>query len=110
MFEIYIGALLSATFAISIFSEYIENGTELIIMSKPLTRLQITLCKFLVLVTTVIFYTLFNSSVVLLVYYFTDCTTYECLNLLCSLLMSTFTFLLLFGSFAVLCSMYVGKV
>jgi ABC-type transport system involved in multi-copper enzyme maturation permease subunit len=64
MFMLYCGALLSVTFSISIFSDYIENGTELIIASKPLTRFQIILGKFLALLSIILIFTLIDLLLV----------------------------------------------
>jgi ABC-type transport system involved in multi-copper enzyme maturation permease subunit len=68
----YVGALLAAVFSISVFHDYIEDGTELIITSKPITRIKMTFAKFSVVVTLVTIFCLISTIFGPIIYFCFD--------------------------------------
>jgi ABC-2 type transport system permease protein len=60
MFLMYIGALFIAIVAIEIYKTDIDDGTELLLCSKPMTRIKQCFCKLMVFLTIVFTFSIFT--------------------------------------------------
>jgi ABC-type transport system involved in multi-copper enzyme maturation permease subunit len=59
----YVGALFSAVSSIFIFKQYRDDGTELIISSKPLTRKVMIITKFVLYISFCLTFSLVASMI-----------------------------------------------
>jgi len=69
---LYAGALYTGLEAIAIFRDYQDNGTELLILAKPMTRIKIVLSKFFVYLIFCIFISLCSGILVIFTIFMPD--------------------------------------
>ncbi|GHU47732.1 hypothetical protein FACS1894218_2780 [Bacilli bacterium] len=108
----FIGALLSAVLGIAIFRDYSDDGTELIIVSKPINRTKIIVTKFVMFVTFSAGFASLSIFVDLGTFAFQSAQDNPSLvgSLILSTIISNFIFTLVFGFLAILISLFMNKV
>lgn len=110
MEQLYIGAILTVLLSVSIFKDYIDDGTELIISSKQYTRWSRIMMKNLCLFTIICCASFLNLINVLLSFLIVHISGTDALSLLVSLFISTIILFVLFSSIATFFSMWLNKV
>ena len=103
-------AIFSAVVTIFIFREPVENGTELIIISKGISRKKIVLAKFLALIILLSIFSLIPEILLLLLFAIPQMSNITVLSLLLSLLVGNFVVMIVYGSIAALLSLKLNKV
>jgi ABC-type transport system involved in multi-copper enzyme maturation permease subunit len=106
----YIGAIFASLLAIAIFKDFRDNGTELIIVTKQLTRIRVVSIKFIVYILCCIIFGVFTALFTLFVLTFNSVTVDQAISLFLSVIIATTLFSLLFGFFACLVSIYLNKI
>lgn len=103
-------SLFSAIIVINIFKDINEEGTELIIASKPLTKMQITIAKFLLFVTVAILISL-SALIISLFTIFLPCMEKQFFwNLVTSMFIGNMVAFCFFGSISILLSTKFVKI
>jgi ABC-2 type transport system permease protein len=107
-----IGALFSAVLSIAIFKEYSDDGTELIIVSKPINRTKIIITKFIMFIVFSIAFALLSIFIGLATFAFQTGKDHPNLvgSLIFSMFISNLIFTLVFGFIAILVSLFLNKV
>jgi ABC-2 type transport system permease protein len=106
----YAGALLSAVLSISIFRDYHDNGTELIVVSKPITKRKIIFTKLLIFILTSIIFALISSLFCLFTLTFSQVTGYQVFSLIASVFLSNLIYCVIFGLIATVISLFLNKI
>jgi ABC-type transport system involved in multi-copper enzyme maturation permease subunit len=109
-FNMYVGAIFSAIVSIAIFREYRDDGTELIISSKQITRTRIIIIKFAVLITFMIGYCVLLTTLPLMTFSFSSVTNYQIMSLIASIFLANFIFTIMFATIATFISIFMNKV
>ncbi|WP_027120164.1 ABC transporter permease [[Mycoplasma] testudinis] len=104
-----IAALLISSVSLDVFRDGIDNGTELVIIAKPVGRLHYVLAKFLLLVIVSIFFSLISSFVGLFTFAVPRMDKSLVGDLVAGIFTGTFVNGLFFASIAILLSMRLHK-
>ena len=104
-----IAAIFASCISVDLFRDGIDTGIELIIISKPVSRINYVLAKFSLLFTVLLFYGLSASLIGLLTYAVPKMDHAAVGDLIAGLFTGTFINGLFLGSFAILFSMRLGK-
>lgn len=110
MFLTYIGSIFSALISIYIFKEYNDNGTELIISSKPLTRIKVVCMKFSACLTLLLTSSILFASISSLLLLTSSASGSQISGFLFSVITSGFALMLIYAMIATLVSFVLGKV
>jgi ABC-type transport system involved in multi-copper enzyme maturation permease subunit len=106
----YVGALFSAILAIAIFKDYRDNGAELIVVSKPISRYKIILTKFLVYMFVSLIFVLFLALISLSTFSFGSVSGKDVGSLVFSIIISNLVFIIAFGFLSTIVSIFFSKV
>ncbi|GHU33447.1 hypothetical protein FACS1894166_08920 [Bacilli bacterium] len=108
----FVGALFSAVLAIAIFKEYADDGTELIIVSKPINRTKIIVTKFVMFIFFSMAFALSSILIALATFAFQQGKDNPNLvgSLILSVFVANFMFTIVFGFFAIVISLFLNKV
>jgi ABC-2 type transport system permease protein len=106
----YAGALLSAILSIAIFRDYRDNGTELIMVSKPINRQKIIFAKLLIFIITSIGFALVSCIVCVFTLGFKEVNGYQTFSLVISTFIANAIFCLIFGFIATVISLFLNKI
>lgn len=123
IFLFIFGSIFSVILSLNIFKSGEEDGTELLIVSKPISRTQIVVSKFIILVSWLFIYSIFIFLTSFLVELFLkerlvtkaresgkELGTYDIFLFSISVFLGNFIVLLLTSSLIVLLSSFFGKV
>ncbi len=111
MLPFIISAIFVAIKALNIFKESEENGTELLIVSKPITRFKIVLGKFFSLYSLIFFFSLFVLIMVSLISLIdSNATSLERIKFSFSIAFGTFIIQWLLSSIIVFLASVLGKI
>ena len=106
----YIIALIGAIIALFIFRQPQDDGSELLVCSKPLNHTKIIASKFIVFVLTVSMFAAGSSLISCFGFCLSNVNYWAVLSLIVSLFVVNFVFTLLYGSIAIIISIYHGKI
>ena len=106
----YIIALIGAIIALFIFRQPQDDGSELLVCSKPLYHTKIIASKFIVFVLTVSMFAAGSSLISCFGFCLSNVNYWAVLSLIVSLFAVNFVFTLLYGSIAIIISIYHGKI
>jgi ABC-2 type transport system permease protein len=106
----YVGALLSAILSISIFRDYRDNGTELIVVSKPINRQKIVFSKLIIFIISSIGFALASCLICLFTLTFNEVSGYQAFSLMSSVFIANAIFCLIFGFIATVVSLFLNKI
>ena len=106
----YIIALIGAIIALFIFRQPQDDGSELLVCSKPLNHTKIIASKFIVFVLTVSMFAAGSSLISCFGFCLSNVNYWTVLSLIVSLFVVNFIFTLLYGSIAIIISIYHGKI
>jgi ABC-2 type transport system permease protein len=110
MMLMYAGALLSAVLSISIFRDYHDNGTELIVVSKPITKRKIIVTKLLIFILASAIFALISSLFCLFTLTFKEVSGYQAISLAISVFLSNLIFCIILGFIATVISLFLNKI
>ena len=106
----YIIALIGAIIALFIFRQPQDDGSELLVCSKPLYHTKIIASKFIVFVLTVSMFAAGSSLISCFGFCLSNVNYWAVLSLIVSLFAVNFVFTLLYGGIAIIISIYHGKI
>ena len=106
----YIIALIGAIIALFIFRQPQDDGSELLVCSKPLNHTKIIASKFIVFVLTVSMFAAGSSLISCFGFCLSNVNYWAVLSLIVSLFAVNFVFTLLYGGIAIIISIYHGKI
>ncbi len=99
----------AAVIAIQLFRTNIDDGTEILIISKPITRGEILVSKFFIFIASIVLIALIAGLVSLFSLVNPLSTTNNGVSIFGGVIVSTLIISLLFGSIAIICSIYIKK-
>ncbi|MDR2822965.1 MAG: hypothetical protein LBV37_00300, partial [Mycoplasmataceae bacterium] len=106
----YIGALYAAVQSIAVFKEHRDNGSELIVVSKPINRIKIVSTKFAAYISFCLFFGVVSSLFMLFVFCFSGVTSAQVFGLVFSVLITNSIFMLIFGFLGTFTSIFLNKI
>lgn len=107
---VIIFSLMCAVSVTSIFRDARDDGSELIIMSKPISRWKIVSDKFILFILYILV-SIFVSAIIMLFAFLNSHTNYnEIVDAIFSLIIASLIIAVFFGSIAILISMLTGKI
>jgi ABC-2 type transport system permease protein len=107
---LYVAVIFAAITSIAIFKDYRDDGTELILVSKPINRTKSTVAKFLLFFVFVFGFSLISLVNAPLTFIFSGVTDAQVSSLTLSLLFTNFIVLVIFGMMATLVSLFANKI
>ncbi len=103
-------AMLSAVYAIQLFRTNIDDGTEILIISKPITRREILVSKFAIFITTILFVAVIEALFTLFAN-FNPLATWSDISILSlGSFVATIIDSFVFGSISIITSIYIKKI
>ena len=106
----YIIALIGAIIALFIFRQPQDDGSELLVCSKPLNHTKIIISKFIAFVLTVAIFAFGSSLICCFAFCIYNVNYWTVLSLIISLFAVNFIFTLLYGGIAIIISINHGKI
>lgn len=106
----YVGALFSSISSIFIFKQYRDDGTELIISSKPLTRKAMIITKFVLYISFCLAFNLVASMIGWITLSFPFVSVYQAFSLSISILLANLVICLILGFISTFVSLYLNRV
>lgn len=106
----YISALFSAIASIFIFKQYRDDGTELIIASKPLTRTTMIITKFVLYISFCLAFGLMASMLGWITLIFNQISAYQAFSLFISIFLANAIICLILGFVSVFVSLFLNRV
>jgi ABC-2 type transport system permease protein len=105
-----VASIFGAIISIAIFKEYRDDGTELILVTKPINRIKATIAKF-----TLFFFFTFGFALISLInapitFIFKDVTVDQVNSLVFSMMFANFIVLVIYGMLATLISLFANKI
>ncbi|MDR0545715.1 MAG: ABC transporter permease [Mycoplasmataceae bacterium] len=110
MILLYATGLMASILAIIIFKNHNEDGSELIIASKPIIRRSLTFIKFLVLFVASTFVAFLLSLCGWLTLLYKDVTIYQAFSCFFSILLANLIMLMFMGAIALIIAAFLNKV
>jgi ABC-2 type transport system permease protein len=107
---LYVAAIFGAIVSIAIFKDYRDDGTELILVTKPISRVKATVAKFVLFFAFTFGFTLITLINAPLTFVFKDVTTSQVNSLVTSMLFANFMILVIYGMLATLISLFANKI
>jgi ABC-2 type transport system permease protein len=106
----YVMTIFGAIVSIAIFKEYRDDGTELILVTKPINRTKATVAKFVLFFVFAFSFSLLSLINAPFTFIFKDVTAVQVSNLVVSMLFANFIILIIFGMLATLISLFANKI
>ncbi len=103
-------AMLSAVYAIQLFRTNIDDGTEILIISKPITRREILVSKFTIFITTILFVAVAEALFTLFANFNPLATPADISTLSLGSFVATIIDSFVFGSISIITSIYIRKI
>lgn len=105
----YISAIFSSLLILAIYKNFRDDGTELLIVSKPISREKMLLVKAAVYLTWSLMFSLATTFIGLFIYCF-DVPSNQQSGLIGSIFFTTLIFLIIFGAITLIVSIYLNKI
>jgi ABC-2 type transport system permease protein len=102
--------IFGAIMSIAIFKEYRDDGTELILVTKPINRTKATVAKFILFFSFAFIFSLISLINAPITLIFKDVTADQASSLALSMMFSNFMVLVIFGMLATLISLFANKI
>ncbi|MDR0674793.1 MAG: ABC transporter permease [Mycoplasmataceae bacterium] len=106
----YVMVIFGAIISIAIFKDYRDDGTELILVTKPINRTKTTIAKFMLFFSFSFAFALITLINAPITFIFKDVTAAQVSGLTLSLLFSNFTILITYGMLATFVSLFANKI
>lgn len=110
MFLLFGMAVVSCFIAVEIFRTSIDDGTELLVVSKPLSRREIVFVKLTVFIVSILIVSLISAAIGTTSFISTNSYLYDNINIVIGLFLGSFIVGIIFGSLATIISIFAKKV
>lgn len=110
MFLLFGMAVVSCFIAIEIFRTSIDDGTELLVVSKPLSRREIVFVKLTVFIVSILVVSLLTGAIGATSFISTNSYVNDNINIVIGFFVGSFVVGMIFGSLATIISVYAKKV
>lgn len=107
---LYITAIFSALIAVYVFKIFSDDGTELLINSKPISRNKTVIVKFLVFILVSLFFAFFSSLAVFFVFLLPNIVYTTVFHLWLAIIVGNIICMLFFGSISVAFCLWFNKI